>query len=274
MFERTNILLVGGGKMGAALLGGWMKGGFSPETTIVVEPDPALREALLKQYRIRAVEKAEGIDYGFVPAVVVLAVKPQVMDEVLSRYAAFGWKARLFISIAAGRTVASIQKQLGAGTPVVRAMPNLPATIGKGISVAFKSPEVDAFQKEISTALLAAGGKVLWTEEEKLLDTVTAVSGSGPAYIYYFVEAMTEAALAAGLSADLARQLVEVTVKGSIALLDAGTTDAGALRKAVTSPGGTTEAALTVLMDQKEGLVPLLTQAMQKARKRAEELSS
>jgi pyrroline-5-carboxylate reductase len=260
--------------MGASLLGGWMEGGFGPATTMVVEPDKALREQIETQYKVRAVEKAEGIDFGFVPAAVILAVKPQVMDAVLDRYAAFKWEGVLFISIAAGRTIRSIKARLGAGVPVVRAMPNLPATVGRGISVATPSPEVDAYQKELALALLQAGGTVVWAPDETPLDAVTAVSGSGPAYLYYFIEAFTEAAVAAGLEPQLARLLVEETVSGSVALLGAEKKDPADLRKAVTSPGGTTEAALSLLMDPANGLLPLLTKAVEKARKRAADLSS
>lgn len=273
MYEHVKILLVGGGKMGSALMAGWLKAGFDAETMRVVEPSRAPRLHLKEDFGLKVLEHLEELEKDYVPDVLVLAVKPQAMDEILAAYAKLGWHKTLFLTIAAGRTIASLKKHLGAKAAVVRAMPNLPATIGRGITVMIGS-DINGFQRELAYTMLKAAGDVIWTDDEGQMDAVTAVSGSGPAYLFHFIEAFTDAAKAAGLDDEMARKLVEKTVVGSAELLLQSGAPAHVLRESVTSPGGTTEAALTTLMDKDKGLKTPLIEAVLKAKNRARELSS
>lgn len=246
------LLLVGGGKMGSALLAGWVERGLSPSVVV----DPAAGAQGLAGPGVTVVAGLDAVPEGFAPACVVLAVKPQQADAVLPGTARFAGGA-LFVSIMAGPTVGRIRAAAGGGA-VVRAMPNTPAAIRQGITVAFAGPGVDAGQRALADALLSAVGAVAWVEEEGLIDPVTAISGGGPAYVFLLAELLEQAGLAQGLPPSLARQLARVTVSGSGALLAASAEDAGALRVAVTSPKGTTERALAVLMA--EGAWPALVQ--------------
>jgi pyrroline-5-carboxylate reductase len=233
------ILLVGCGRMGGALLAGWRAEGF--DRIVVVDPSlPAMPEG------VRVVADAAAIPDGFAPAAVVLAVKPQLAEAVLPAYARFAGTA-VFVSIMAGRTLGFLQRLLGP-VAVVRAMPNTPAAIGQGITVACPGPGVAAAQQALCHRLLAATGEVAWVDEEALLDPVTAISGGGPAYVFLLAELLEQAGLAQGLPAPLARALARRTVSGAGALLAASDEEAAALRRAVTSPKGTTERALAVLM--------------------------
>lgn len=234
------VLLVGCGRMGGALLAGWLERGLAPSIAVdPARPDVAPGVTLVGQ--------AEEIPAGFEPAAVVLAVKPQNAAETLPDYARFA-RSAVFVSIMAGRTVAGMRRLLGPEAAIVRAMPNTPAAIRQGVTVAFAGPEVAAAQRELAETLLAAVGAVAWVDQEGLLDAVTAVSGSGPAYVFLLAELMEQAAIEQGLPPDLARLLARRTVSGSGALLAASHEDAAALRRAVTSPKGTTERALEVLM--------------------------
>ncbi|HET9019658.1 MAG TPA: pyrroline-5-carboxylate reductase, partial [Acetobacteraceae bacterium] len=235
------VLLVGFGKMGGAMLAGWRERGLAPSIAI----DPATPPAPGPGVTVLA--DAAAIPAGFAPAAVVLAVKPQNAAATLPEFARFAGRA-VFLSIMAGRSIAGMRDLLGAGAAVVRAMPNTPAAIRQGITVACAGPGVSAAQRALCDALLSAIGTVAWVEEEALLDPVTAVSGSGPAYVFLLAELMEQAALEQGIPPDLARLLARQTVSGSGALLAANPDDAAALRIAVTSPGGTTERALAVLM--------------------------
>ncbi len=237
------ILLVGGGRMGSAMLAGWIEQGLAP--SVVVDPAPAASR--LAGAAVRVVTAPEAVPAEFAPAAVVLAVKPQEAGRVLPAYARHA-PAAVFLSIMAGRTLGGMRALLGERAAVVRAMPNTPAAVRQGVTVACAGPGVAAGQRSLCDGLLAAIGAVAWVEDEALLDPVTAVSGSGPAYVFLLAELLERAAIEQGLPADLARLLARRTVSGSGALLAASEDDAAALRRAVTSPKGTTERALSVLM--------------------------
>ena len=242
------LLLVGGGKMGGAMLAGWREQGLEP--SVVVDPAPAA-EALAGP-GVTVVPALDQVPDDFAPACVVVAVKPQQADAVLPGLGRF--RPAVFISIMAGRAVAGLRTALGEAA-VVRAMPNTPAAIGRGITVAFAGPGVDGAQRALADRLLASVGEVAWTDDEALIDPVTAISGGGPAYVFLLAELLEQAGLSQGLPPALARQLARATVAGSGALLAASTEDAAALRVAVTSPNGTTERALAVMMAEWPGTV-------------------
>ena len=237
------LLLVGGGKMGGALLTGWLELGLAP--SIVVDPSPAAQA--LAGVGVTVVPGLDAVPPGFAPACIVLAVKPQQADLVLPGLIGLA-EGAVVVSIMAGVTVARLRGSLG-DVSVVRAMPNTPAAIRRGITVGFAGPGVNVGQRALADALLTAVGDVAWVEDEALIDPVTAISGGGPAYVFLLAELLEKAGLKHGLPPALARQLARVTVAGSGALLAASGEDAAALRVAVTSPGGTTERALAVLME-------------------------
>lgn len=267
------VLLAGAGKMGAAMLSGWLARGLDPKSVFVQEPSLSGEAAgLVARHGLRAETEFAALSAD--PAVIVVAVKPQVMDQVFPPLAKLAGPKTLVISIAAGRSIASFEKYLAAGTAVVRAMPNTPAAIGKGITGAVGNGHVSASQKAACDALLGAVGDVVWVEDEALIDAVTAVSGSGPAYVFLMTECLADAGRAAGLDADTAMKLARATVSGSGALMEASPLDAGTLRQNVTSPGGTTAAALSVLMRGQGGLKELMTEAVAAAKKRGRELGA
>ena len=260
----TKVLLVGCGKMGSALLAGWLERGIAPGDVVVVDPTaPALA--------VSVVAGAADIPAGFAPDVVVLAVKPQVMAEVLPPYARF--RQAVFLSIAAGKPVAFFRAHLGDAAVIVRAMPNTPAAVRRGITVCCAGAEVDAARRALCQSLLEAVGEVGWVADEGLMDAVTAVSGSGPAYVFLLAEVMTAAGIAQGLPPELAARLARATVAGSGELLRQSGDEAGQLRRNVTSPGGTTAAALAVLMAEDGGLARLMETAVAAATRRGRELA-
>ncbi len=238
------LLLVGCGKMGGAMLAGWLEQGLAE--AVVVEPYAA--SAAKFAGRVTVVPDAAAIPAGFTPGVVVLAIKPQEAAATLPHYARFAATGALVVSIMAGRNVAGMQALLGAGAAVVRAMPNTPAAVGQGYTCCFASTAVTPAQRALADRLLTAVGLVDWVEEEALIDPVTAVSGGGPAYVFLLAEVLEQAALAQGLPPALARRMARATVSGSGALLAASPEDSAQLRVNVTSPKGTTERALNVLM--------------------------
>jgi pyrroline-5-carboxylate reductase len=238
------VLLVGCGRMGSAMLAGWREQGLSP--SVAVDPAPAAKRQAGADLQVLA--QSTELPPGFNPAAVVLAVKPQNAADTLPAYSRFAGSA-VFLSIMAGRTLAGMHGLLGDQAQIVRAMPNTPAAVREGVTVACGDPGVSAAQRELCDRLLSAIGAVAWVEEESLLDPVTAVSGSGPAYVFLLAELLERAAVEQGIPADLARLLARRTVSGSGALLAASQEDASSLRRAVTSPGGTTERALSVLME-------------------------
>lgn len=277
--EARPLVLVGCGKMGSALLKGWLAQGLDPTSVWVIEPagSAALPTDADGADGVSVLADSMGLPQGMTPRAIVLAIKPQTLEGVLPTLSVFGGGETLFLSIAAGYRRRPMADVLGAGTgtgtPIIRAMPNTPAAIGLGIAAAVKSPDAGPEDHALAETLLAAVGEVLWIDDEAALDAVTALSGSGPAYAFHLVEAMAGAGVAAGLSPELAARLAHKTVVGAGALLAEAGADAATLRRNVTSPGGTTEAALGVLMDGETGLARLMTRAVRAAAVRAAELS-
>ena len=239
-----SLLLVGAGKMGGAMLDGWIARGLAPTRIVVIEPQPNKAVQALARRGLKLNPKGKIA----AAAAIVIAVKPQSAPDAVPPLRPYVGKTTLVLSIMAGRTIGFLEKSLPPNTAIARAMPNTPASIGRGISVAVGNAKVSARQRKLAGDLLAAIGKVEWASDETLMDAVTALSGSGPAYVFLLAEAMTKAGIAAGLPADLASRLARETVAGSGELLHRSTLDAATLRQNVTSPGGTTAAALTVLM--------------------------
>ena len=268
---KGRLLLAGAGKMGGAMLAGWLDRGLDPRQIIVQDPAPPPESAaLLSQHGIQVREPGVALEEA--PAIILVAVKPQMMDQVFPELATRAGPETLVLSIAAGKTIASFEAHLPAGAAVVRSIPNTPAAIGRGITVCCANGHVSAAQRETCQSLLSAVGEVGWVEDEGLIDAATAVSGSGPAYVFLLVECLAEAGRAVGLNADLAMRLASATIAGSGELLRQSGLDPATLRKNVTSPGGTTAAALAVLMAE-DGLQPLMTRAVEAAAKRSRELS-
>ncbi len=264
------LVLVGCGKMGSALLRGWIAAGAS-ERFCVVEPEGSPAE-LAGAAGVRWHRAPEELQPQPAPAAVVFAVKPQVVDSVVPAYRRWARPETLFVSIVAGKTLTGLARHLGPAA-VVRTMPNTPAAIGRGITVACANPRVTPEQRRLCDQLLAAVGESAWVEDESLLDAVTAVSGSGPAYVFLLIEALAEAGEAAGLPAELALRLARATVAGSGELARLSPDSPAQLRENVTSPGGTTRAALDVLMAP-DGLLPLMWRAVAAATRRSRELAS
>lgn len=261
------ILLVGCGRMGGAMLAGWRERGLSRSVAV----DPAPEAGRSAGPDLLVVADPSGIPSGFTPEAVVFAVKPQNAAATLPDYAGFAGLS-VFLSIMAGRTIGGMQAMLGADAPIVRAMPNTPAAVRQGITVACAGHGVTDARQELCDTLLQAIGQVSWVDDEALLDPVTAVSGSGPAYVFLLAELMERAALEQGIPGDLARRLARQTVAGSGALLAASPDDAAALRRAVTSPGGTTAEALSVLMAP-EAWPASMSRAIAAATRRSRELA-
>lgn len=263
---RRGILLVGCGKMGGALLAGWKKRRLA-HSVAVIEPAATQMPKGVKRYASPAT-----LPKSFSPSAIVLAVKPQALADVLPAYRRFATGESVFLSIAAGKTLRFFARELGAATPVVRAMPNTPAAIGRGIAVACANARVSAQQRALCHKLLGAVGEVAWVDDEALLDPVTALSGSGPAYVFLMIEDLAAAGAAAGLPADLALKLARATVAGAGELARLTPEDPAQLRRNVTSPGGTTEAALKVLLAE-DGLASLLRRALAAATERSRQLA-
>jgi pyrroline-5-carboxylate reductase len=263
---RGTIVLAGAGKMGGAMLTGWLARGLDPKRVVVIDPFAPDAIQALGMTGVRINPEANTI--GGVETLVI-AVKPQMFREAGPALRDLAGSA-LVVSIMAGATIASISEVCGGR--VVRAMPNTPAAIGRGITVAVAADDVSAEQRDTADALLRATGSVEWTEDESLMDAVTALSGSGPAYVFLLAEEMARAGVAAGLPPELAMKLARETVSGSGELLHRSELDSATLRKNVTSPGGTTAAALDVLMGA-DGFEPLLTKAIAAATKRSKELA-
>lgn len=266
----SSLILIGAGKMGASMLDGWIANGMNGPGVSILDPHIASEVA--------ATARANGMQLnpqlGHIPkaAAIVLAVKPQMLDAVAPVLQAVMTPGTLLVSILAGKTIADIAQRAGGPAPIVRAMPNLPASVRRGVTAAVASAAVSPGQKTMANALLRAVGKVEWLGDEGLIDAVTAVSGSGPAYVFHLVEALAAAGAAAGLPTPLAERLARATVEGAGELLFRSDLPPGILRQNVTSPGGTTAAALEVLMGE-NGLTPLMRRTVAAAKRRAEELS-
>lgn len=264
----ASLLLVGAGKMGGAMLEGWIRGGLDSASTTILEPRPSPELASYCAERAIALNPARVTP----PEVVVLAIKPQRLAEAAPALDGHLSPKTLLVSILAGKTVADLRGRLPRADAIVRAMPNLPASVGFGATGCFASPETSERQRAAAQALLASNGAVEWVEDEDLIDAVTAVSGSGPAYVFHLTECLAAAAAAAGLPPELGARLARATVVGAGELLKHSEAEPATLRSNVTSPGGTTAAALDVLMGD-ERLKGLLTEAVLAAKRRAGELS-
>ena len=262
--ERRGLVLLGCGKMGSAMLAGWLGRGLPATAVWVIEPAPS------DWLRGQGVHLNVALPEA--PAVALVAVKPQMMGAALPALQALGGGGTLVLSVAAGTPIAAFEAVLGAATPVVRAMPNTPAAIGKGITALIGNSCVDAAGLALAEALLAAVGQTVRLSDEAEMDAVTAVSGSGPAYVFHLIEALTAAGTAEGLPETLALRLATATVAGAGALAEAAEESPAELRVNVTSPGGTTAAALAVLMDEEAGLPPLMRRAVAAAAARSREL--
>lgn len=261
--ERRGMVLLGCGKMGSAMLAGWLGEGLPPEAVSVLDPAPS------EWLHSTGVRLNEGLPEA--PAVALIAVKPQMMGEALPQLQAVG-HGTLFVSVAAGTRIAAFEQALGQ-VPVIRAMPNTPAAIGQGITAIVGNARADAAALDLAEALLSAVGQVVRLEGEHQMDAVTAVSGSGPAYVFHLIETLAAAGTAQGLPSALAMQLAKATVAGAGALALPEDQDPSQLRVNVTSPAGTTAAALEVLMDPQDGFPKLLDRAVAAAAHRSKELA-
>jgi pyrroline-5-carboxylate reductase len=265
------LVLAGAGKMGGALLSGWLARGLDPSKVVVQDPSPPPEvKALLEA---NGIASRAALDDGISgpPAVLLLAVKPQAMDAVFPPLGKLAGPRTLVLSIAAGRKIEGFERHLAQGVAVVRAMPNTPAAIGRGMTVCVANAHVTAEQRALCDELLGAVGEVAWVDDEEQIDAVTAVSGSGPAYVFLLAECLAEAGVEVGLSQSLAKQLARATVSGAGELLRQSDLETAVLRQNVTSPGGTTAAALGVLMGE-GGLSELMKKAVAAAAKRSREL--
>ncbi|MEM8636753.1 MAG: pyrroline-5-carboxylate reductase [Pseudomonadota bacterium] len=278
MVERTiskgrPIVLVGAGKMGGALLSGWLQSEPGENFCIL---DPMLSPEMSALVKDNGVVHHQSLPPDLLASIVIVAIKPQMMTDVLPNLAHLiqngGSGQTIVVSVAAGTPVSVFRKFFGETTPIVRAMPNTPAQVGRGITIGYATPDIDDTGRELVAKLLSVTGAFDWVYEEDLIDAVTAVSGSGPAYVFHMVEALADAARTAGISDPLAMKLARATVEGAGELLYQSDLDASELRQNVTSPGGTTAAALSVLMAD-DGLTALMGRAVDAAKRRAKELA-
>jgi len=258
------LVLLGCGKMGGAMLRGWLVGGLSPNAVHVVDPHPA--------DWLGAAGVNVNADLPEAPAIVIVAVKPQMMGAALPTLKGYGNGATLFVSVAAGTAIATYEEMLGARTPVVRAMPNTPAAVGRGITAMIGNAHATPAHLDAAETLLKAVGQVVRLDSEDQMDAVTGLSGSGPAYVFHMIECMARAGEAQGLAPALAMQLAQATVAGAGALAEIADETPAQLRENVTSPNGTTQAGLMVLMDKEAGLPPLMARTVAAAAARSREL--
>jgi len=258
------LVLLGCGKMGSAMLQGWLGDGLPPASVWVIDPNPS--------DWLRGTGVHINADLPATPAIVLVAVKPQMMGDALPVMRDRGNGATLFVSVAAGTPIAAFEQALGGQTPIVRAMPNTPAAVGRGITAIIGNAHATPEQLDLADMLLQAVGQVVRLEDEGQMDAVTGLSGSGPAYVFHMIECMARAGEAQGLAPDLAMQLAQATVAGSGALAEAADETPAQLRQNVTSPNGTTQAGLEVLMDEDTGLPPLMVRTVAAAADRSREL--
>ena len=267
------LLLIGCGKMGSAMLSGWLKEGLDKNAVIIVDPylDP-IKEGFSQLAVKNLLEPIDDLPKGIAPSFVIMAVKPEMMDDALNTLKVSDLSKTVMLSVAAGKTIHYFEDHLGKDQAIVRAMPNIPASIGKGVTVCVANKNVFEYQKQISKTLLETVSVVEWIDDEALIDAVTALSGSGPAYVFYMAEAMAAAGEAIGLPRGLSEKLARHTVSGAGALLEKSDESFSNLRQNVTSSGGTTAAALDVLMSD-EGIAKAIRRAMQEAKARSKELA-
>ncbi|MTI43636.1 pyrroline-5-carboxylate reductase [Roseibium hamelinense] len=263
-------LLVGAGKMGGAMLAGWMAEGVEPSAVVISDPSPS--EEVVKLIQTHQIRHVTVPDSGLRPAVIMVAVKPQLMDAVLPTLSGCVEPDTLLLSVAAGTPVSKFKGAFG-DVPIARAMPNTPAMVGRGVTAVYPNDKVTEAQKQTVGQLLSAVGNVVWLDSEEQIDLVTGVSGSGPAYVFWLAECLAQAGVEAGLPKDTAHQLAVATVTGAGELMHQSEETPSALRKNVTSPNGTTAAALDVLMAD-TGMEPLMVRAVAAAVKRAKELAA
>ncbi|MCR9071526.1 MAG: pyrroline-5-carboxylate reductase [Alphaproteobacteria bacterium] len=267
------LVLIGCGKMGGAMLAGWLESGEADGGVHVVEPNREAMGDLAAHDRVTVHSAADGLPGDLKPGVVVLAVKPQAMDDALATLSALAGSGAYFLSIAAGKTIGYFEDRLGASVPIVRAMPNTPAAVGRGITAYVANVHVNESQKAQAHRLLEAVGEALEAETEDQIDAVTALSGGGPAYVFLLIETLAAAGAKAGLPEDMAMRLARSTVSGSGELARQSKEAAAQLRINVTSPGGTTAEALKVLMDAENGIQPIFDAAIAAATARSKELA-
>ncbi|MFU1479249.1 pyrroline-5-carboxylate reductase [Roseovarius sp. C7] len=259
------LVLLGCGKMGSAMLEGWLADGLPPASVWVIDPRPS---DWLKSTGVTINgELPES------PAIVLIAVKPQMMGDALPKIAAMGNGETLFVSVAAGTSIAAFEEAFGAQSPIIRAMPNTPAAVGRGITAIIGNAQASAAHLDMAEGLLSAVGQVVRLEGEGQMDAVTGVSGSGPAYVFHMIECLARAGEAQGLAPELAMQLAKATVAGAGALAEAADETPAQLRVNVTSPNGTTQAGLEQLMDEGNGLPPLMARTVAAATERSKELA-
>jgi len=258
--------------MGEAMLAGWLEQGITPENVTVVEPNEDTAAALRAKYGVATTGSPDDLDINAKPNVIVFAVKPQVMDVVAPAYSRFVGADVVYLSIAAGKPIAYFENILGEEAAIVRAMPNTPAAVGRGITVNCANAHVSNEQIALCGNLLSSVGEVAWVDDEDQIDIVTALSGGGPAYVFLLAECLGEAGIKAGLPEELAKRLARVTVAGSGELLHRSAEDPAILRQNVTSPGGTTAEALRVLMAD-NGWQPLLDEAISAATAKSRDLA-
>jgi pyrroline-5-carboxylate reductase len=263
--KKRGLVLLGCGKMGSAMLQGWLDGGLPTSSVTVLDPYPS--------DWLKATGVNLNTDLPNDPAIVLVAVKPQMMGDALPKLQALGNGTTVFLSVAAGITIATYEDMLGANTPIVRAMPNTPAAIARGITGIIGNAQATSEQVDLAEQLLRAVGQVVRLETEAQIRALTAVSGSGPAYVFHLIETMAAAGEAAGLPQDIALQLAKATVAGAGVLAEEADVTPTQLRINVTSPKGTTEAALGVLMNEENGFPPLLDRAIKAAVVRDAELA-
>ena len=264
--RERGLVLLGCGKMGSAMLEGWLAGGLPSASVTVLDPKPSDWLQGIEGLRLNA-------DLPDNPALVLIAVKPQMMGDALPRIAALGGGGTLFVSVAAGTPIAAFEKAFGADSPIIRAMPNTPAAVGRGITALIGNAKAGEDHMALAERLLSAVGDVVRLDSEAQMDAVTGVSGSGPAYVFHLIEAMAAAGEAEGLDRELALRLARATVSGAGELARLSEDPPSVLRENVTSPNGTTAAALEVLMDENSGLPPLMARAIRAAAARSKELS-
>ncbi|MGD9637680.1 MAG: pyrroline-5-carboxylate reductase [Alphaproteobacteria bacterium] len=267
------VLLVGCGEMGSAMLDGWLMSGLSKKRIFIVEHNPE-KLARIKEKGLFCSSKAQDVPDEFIPDVVFFAVRPQNMEETVKLFTKYKSSKTVFLSIVAGKTINYFSSILGSDAEIVRAMPNSPAKVLRGITVAYANETASEDKRLLCSALLNAVGEIIWVRDENLMDAVTAVSGTGPAYLFHLVEALAIAGVNAGLPEYLSMKLARSTICGAGELLYQTAETATNLRKEVTTQGGTTAAAFDVLLDPKNGLAELMTRAVANAAKRSKELAS
>ncbi|MEM9575142.1 MAG: pyrroline-5-carboxylate reductase [Pseudomonadota bacterium] len=270
--QNDELILAGCGNMGRAMLQGWLANGILEQNNVhVVEPNDELRQ-LATDLGVHTYASADQVPEALTPSLIVLAVKPQVMFDVTPAYEKYIASGATFLSVAAGVRVDKFEEALGSATPIIRVMPNTPAAISKGMMVIYSNANVTDEQNSFVVKLMQSSGEVAMVDNEALMDAVTAVSGSGPAYIFHFIEALRDAGIAAGLPETTAKLLAEQTIYGAACYAHDSDIEPGILREQVTSPNGTTAAALDVLMND-GALKNLVTKAVEAAKKRSEEVA-